>query len=128
MKRKEHLIKARVSAQTKQLFSRIAKREGLNISKLLRTLIHNYERPFTLTDDQMDMLRYHFTNTARLGGLLNQIAYNLNSDNLRIINGKSNTMEIDASELKTLCHDLEDEVQRLKSQIATMCKDHQVVS
>lgn len=127
MKTKEHTIKFRAEAQTKQLLNEIAQRENLDVSKLLRTLIHNHERPFTLSDNQLDMLRYHFTNTARLGGLLNQIAYHLNSGNIDIINGQSEAMELDAQELKTICRDLEYEVQKLKSKITDMCRNHQVV-
>tara|TARA_R110000868_G_scaffold138329_1_gene352308 strand:- start:30973 stop:31353 length:381 start_codon:yes stop_codon:yes gene_type:complete len=123
MKRKEDYIKVRVNKQTKELISRISDTENLDTSKLIRTMIHNYERPFTLSDSQLDMLKFHFTNTARLGGLLNQIAYHLNSDHLDIINGEKENMELDANELQKLCQKIEREVRDLKKSILIMCEN-----
>ena len=126
MKRKEHYIKIRADKQTKQLAERAAKDEGFDdTSKFIRTLIHNHERPFTLSKSQLDTMKFHFTNTARLGGLLNQIAYHLNSRNLDIINGEHGSMELDATELKSVCKKLEREVQNLKKSILKMC-EHKV--
>tara|TARA_R110000868_G_scaffold190862_1_gene434700 strand:+ start:1930 stop:2310 length:381 start_codon:yes stop_codon:yes gene_type:complete len=123
MKRKEDYIKVRVNKQTKELISRISDEENLDTSKLIRTMIHNYERPFTLSDSQLAMLKFHFTNTARLGGLLNQIAYHLNSDHLDIINGEKENIELDASELQKLCQKIEREVRDLKKSILIMCEN-----
>ena len=126
MNRKSEVIRARVSKQTKQLFCQLAKQEGMDGSKLLRTLIHNYERPFTLSPEQLETLRYHFTNAARLGGLLNQIAYHLNSEHVKVQGGSEGEAELDAKELQTLCRDLEREVQDLKQEIIRLCRNHQV--
>ena len=126
MNRKSEVIRARVSKQTKQLFYQLAEQEGMDGSKLLRTLIYNYERPFTLSPEQLETLRYHFTNAARLGGLLNQIAYHLNSEHVKVQGGGEGEAELDARELQTLCRDLEREVQELKQEIIRLCRNHQV--
>ena len=125
MKHKENYIKVRVNTQTKEMLKRISEAENLDASKLIRTLIHNHERPFTLSKQQFDTLKFHFTNTARLGGLLNQIAYHLNSQNLDVLNGNKDGMEVDAAELQTVCKKLEREVQDLKKSILKMC-EHKV--
>ena len=125
MKRKEKYIKVRVTAQTKALIKRISKAEKLDTSKLIRTLIHNHERPFTLSKSQFDTMKFHFTNAARLGGLLNQIAYHLNSSNVEVMNGAKDGLELDASELHKTCKKLEREVQDLKRSIQQMC-EHKV--
>lgn len=69
----------RLDQSEANLLQQLAQREGVDQSKYLRAIIRNKEKAFTLSPDEVCLLRDNFANITRLGSNINQITYHLNS-------------------------------------------------
>lgn len=78
-----------------------------------------------LSDQDMEALKFHFTNFARVGGLLNQLVYNLNVERLKYQAGETDALALNPKELEKLVKDVHREVVEAKKAIIKLC-DKQV--
>lgn len=83
-------------------------------SRFIRSLVRSRRGNLFITDQMLEFIKFHFTNFARVGGLLNQIVYNLNVNRLRVMAGEAEDVLLDKDELEKTIKDLHCEVVEVK--------------
>lgn len=117
---KEVKISFRLTEEEGDLLNQLAQREGIDPSKYLRNIIRNQERAFTLSPDEISLLKSYFANITRLGGNINQITYHLN---LQAFLGKKATLGHDKrQDLEGLLIQTDRTLNEIKKQIIKLIK------
>ncbi len=102
------------------LLEKLARREGIDPSKYLRNIIRNQERAFTLSPDEVALLKSNFANITRLGSNINQITYHMN---YKSIGGKDELLNLkETSELEMLLIGAGEALKITKDQIVKLIK------
>lgn len=83
-------------------------------SRFIRSLVRGRNKAMFFTDQSLEVLKFHFTNFARVGGLLNQVAYNLNVNRLKFEEGEIESVPVNRKELEQICKDMHREVVEVK--------------
>ncbi|PZP38883.1 MAG: hypothetical protein DI585_06020 [Pseudomonas fluorescens] len=83
-------------------------------SRFIRALVRGRNTAMFFTDQSLDGLRFHFSNFARVGGLLNQIVHTLNVSRLRFEAGEIPDVTVNKAELDKTLKDLHREVVEVK--------------
>lgn len=100
--------------------------EGFNpnrdASRFIRSLLRAQNKMSFITDADRDALKFHFTNFARVGGLLNQLAYTLNVERLKYQAGETDAVSLNPKELEKLVKDVHREVVETKKAIIKLCE------
>lgn len=100
--------------------------EGFNpnrdTSRFIRSLLRGQNKMQFITDADRDTLKFHFTNFARVGGLLNQLAYTLNVERLKYQAGETDAVSLNPKELEKLVKDVHREVVEAKKAIIKLCE------
>lgn len=89
-------------------------------AKYIRTLILESDLP-RFTPQELEMVAYYYTNLARIGGLLNQIAHVLNIEKLRYYDGEQDFVTV-PPRLEQVVTDAKKELVQLKNQLIQMSK------
>jgi len=89
-------------------------------SRFIRSLIRGRNKAIFFSDQSLETLKYNFTNFARVGGLLNQLVYNLNVSRLKFEEGEAQDVPVNRKELEKVCHDLHREVVEVKKLLLQM--------
>jgi hypothetical protein len=117
---KEIKISFRLTEDEGDLLNQLAKREGIDPSKYLRNIIKNQERAFTLSPDEVALLKSNFANITRLGSNINQITYHMNS---KALSGEEKIVgEKEKTELENLLKNTDKELIQVKRQIIDLIK------
>jgi hypothetical protein len=117
---KEVKVSFRLSDEEANLLDKLAQREGIDPSKYLRNIIRNQERAFTLSPDEVTLLKSNFANITRLGSNINQITYHMNS---KALSGKDEILsEKDKEELENLLLSADERLSETKKQIIKLIK------
>lgn len=85
-----------------------------DVSRFVRSLIRGRNKALFLSDQSLETLKFHFTNFARAGGLLNQVVYNLNVNRLKFEDGNLEAVPVNRKELERICADMHREVVEVK--------------
>ncbi len=96
----------------------LTKRKG--VSRYIRTILRSGKKLPVVTDDQMSFFKFHFTNVARIGGLINRIVYLLNTENMRLMGREIDAIPLDPAELKKNLQDLHAEVVAVKKALMVL--------
>ena len=91
-------------------------------SKFIRALIKNSDVPF-FKPQQLEELHSQFSDLARVGGLLNQVAYHLNSEHLQVLNGEKQHSTVQAKHLEMVLSNVEVEVKKLLKSIIDLANE-----
>lgn len=83
-------------------------------SKFLRGLMRSEQGLLTLPKDDIELLKYHYKNISRVGGLLNQYALVLNSQYVDAEGGKRQEIKVDKQKVIDLVEKVEAYVQDYK--------------
>lgn len=115
---KESRLQIRMASADMQGLAEWMVEQNLNprrdTSRFLRTLIRGRKGGMFFSDAALESLKFHFTNFARVGGLLNQVVYTLNVSRLRFEEGEAADVPVNRKELEQVCKDLHREVVEVK--------------
>ena len=117
---KEIKISFRLNEEENALLNQLSSREGIDISKYLRTIIRNKEKAFTLSPEEVVLLRNNFANLTRIGSNLNQIAFHMNS---RVVSQNNILNSNEKDNLETTLNQLSQKLSETKNQIVKLVKE-----
>ena len=83
-------------------------------SRFIRSVLRDRCKAMFHSDQSLETIKYNFTNFARVGGLLNQVVYNMNVDRLRFENGEIDAVTVNKKQLEQIYKDMHREVVEIK--------------
>jgi hypothetical protein len=121
---KDKILQVRMSAKDyAKTFERM-KKMGLTTPRTrcryLRYLLTCEDLQPVASNDQWEALFGAFADTARIGGLLNQIAHHINRSYLDLLCVDSGTIQVDGQRLHALLKELEAGQHSIKDQIISL--------
>lgn len=115
-----------LDSDTKAQLIEQMRQAGLNTkydkTKFIRTLINQNKNEFLFRDEHLEELRKNFADLARVGGLLNQLAFHLNTERVRVLDGELATVDVDLTLMKSLIDEVRQEVGVLSQEVINLSK------
>lgn len=121
---KNKWLQIRISSKELESFEKKLEALGMNSkqdkSNYIRAFIKDEKLP-RFTPDEMEAMKYYYTNLSRIGGLLNQMAHVLNIEDLKYMDGTQEHIRI-PSELDKILNETRKEFRDFKEHLVKIGK------